>query len=151
MPNLPIIKYPAKILRQKAKKIKDPSDPEIQKLIKDMVETLRKAQGLGLAAPQVGKSVRLCVVKTNREENASLHILINPKIVSRSRKKNIMDESCLSVPNKYFPIERYEKIKVRYLNKEGKSGKIKAEGLFARVLQHEIDHLNGILIIDRKK
>jgi len=145
MPILPIIKYPAKILRQKAKKIKDPLAPEIQKLIKDMVETLRKAQGLGLAAPQVGKSIRLCVV----EFEGKLYILANPKIINFSKNKSLLEEGCLSLPGKFLPIARPEKVKVMHLDEKGKRSKIKAEGILARVIQHEIDHLNGILIIDK--
>ena len=144
---LPITKYPSKILRQKAKKIKDPLAPEIQKLIQDMVETLRKAQGLGLAAPQAGKSVRLCVV----EFEGKLYVLINPKIINFSKSKIIMEEGCLSFPKKFLPVERPEKAKVMYLDKTGKRSKIKADGILARIIQHEIDHLNGILIIDKVK
>lgn len=147
MPILPIIKYPSKILRQKAEKIKDVSAPEIQKLVKDMVETLHGAKGLGLAAPQIGSSVRLCVI----DDKGSMHILINPQIKSKSRKKSILEEGCLSFPGKFFAISRAEKVKVRYLDETGKKRKIKAEGLLARALQHEIDHLDGILFIDRLK
>ncbi len=145
MPILPIIKYPAKILRRKAKKIKDPLAPEIQKLIQDMTETLRQAQGLGLAAPQMGKSIRLCVV----EFEGKLYVLINPKIINFSKSKIIMEEGCLSFPKKYFLIERPEKVKVMHLDEKGKRSKIKADGILSRIIQHEIDHLNGILIIDR--
>lgn len=144
---LRIIKYPAKILREKAKKIKDPLDPEIQKLITQMIETLREAKGLGLAAPQIGKSLRLCAV--DHENN--LYVLINPKIVSYSRNKVMMEEGCLSFPGKFFQIERPEKVKVRYLDEKGKSAKIKADGILARALQHEIDHLEGILVIDKTR
>lgn len=147
MPILPIIKYPSRILRQKAKKIKDPLAPEVQKLIQDMIETLRKAQGLGLAAPQVGKSVRLCVVEF---ENKS-HVLINPKIINFSKNKVIMEEGCLSFPKKFFSVTRPEKVKVIYLDKKGKRSKIKADGILARIIQHEIDHLNGVLVIDKIK
>lgn len=142
-----IIKYPAKILREKTKKVKDPLDPEIQKLITQMIETLREAKGLGLAAPQIGKSLRLCAV--DYENN--LYILINPKIVSYSRNRVMMEEGCLSFPGKFFQIERPEKVKVRYLDEKGKSGKIKADGILARALQHEIDHLEGILVIDKTR
>ncbi len=147
MPILPIIKYPAKILRQKAKKIKDPSDPEIQKLIQNMTETLRKAQGLGLAAPQVGKLLRLCIVEFENK----LHILINPKIINFSKSKIIIEEGCLSFPKKFFPVERPEKMKVMYLDEKGKRSKIKTDGILSRIIQHEIDHLNGVLIIDKIK
>lgn len=144
---LKIIKYPAKILREKTKKVKDPLDPEIQKLITQMIETLREAKGLGLAAPQIGKSLRLCTV--DYENN--LYVLINPKIVSYSRNRVMMEEGCLSFPGKFFQIERPEKVKVRYLDEKGKSAKIKADGILARALQHEIDHLEGILVIDKTR
>lgn len=145
MPILPIIKYPSKILRQKTEKVKDALNPEIQKLAKNMAETLRNAKGLGLAAPQVGSTMRLCVV----EDEGKIYILINPQIKSKSRKKVVLEEGCLSFPGKFYPIARSEKVKVRYLDEEGKKRKIKAEGLLARALQHEIDHLDGLLIIDR--
>lgn len=145
MPILPIIKYPSKILRQKTEKVKDALNPEIQKLAKNMAETLRNAKGLGLAAPQVGSTMRLCVV----EDEGKIYILINPQIKSKSRKKVVLEEGCLSFPGKFYPIAQSEKVKVRYLDEEGKKRKIKAEGLLARALQHEIDHLDGLLIIDK--
>lgn len=149
---LPIIKHPAKILRKKARKVKDPLDPEIQKLITNIIGTLEGARGLGLAAPQVGKSLRLCVIKEPENQGESrLYVLINPSIKSKSRKKIIMEEGCLSFPGKFFLISRPEKIKVRYLDEKGKKCKIKAEGILSRAFQHEIDHLDGVLIIDKIK
>ncbi|MDO8529449.1 MAG: peptide deformylase [bacterium] len=142
-----IITYPNKILEKKAKKIKDPLDAEIQKLIKKMIETLQTAEGAGLAAPQVGKSIRLCIVRY--EENT--YILINPQITSYSRATITREEGCLSFPGKFIPIKRAEKIKARYTDEKGNKIKTKAEGLFARIIQHEIDHLNGILFIKRAK
>lgn len=147
MTKLKIIKYPAKILRQKAKKITNPLNPEIQKLIKNMIETLHGARGLGLAAPQVGKSLRLCIV----ENEGSLYIMVNPKITAKSKKRTILEEGCLSFPKKFLRIERPEEVKVRFLDEKGKQVKIKARSLFARAIQHEVDHLDGKLFIDYKK
>jgi peptide deformylase len=93
----------------------------------------------------VGSSLRLCVI----EEGGSEYVLINPTITAKSKTKIISEEGCLSFPGKFFQIKRNEKVQVRYLDKNGKNGKIKAAGLLARALQHEIDHLEGILIIDR--
>ncbi len=154
MPVLTILKYPHKILRQRAKKVKDPLDPKIQQLIKGMLKTLRSANGLGLAAPQVGHSLRLCVIddksnSTNQENN--FYVLINPVITTYSKTQIIFQEGCLSFPDKFFSIRRPEKIKVRFLDKNGKNCKMKADGILARTIQHEIDHLNGILIIDKQK
>jgi peptide deformylase len=147
MPILPIIKHPHPILRKKTEKIKNPLAEDVQKLIKDMTQTLRGVKGLGLAAPQVGSSMRLCIVA----DEGKIFALINPAVKSRLRKKLIMEEGCLSLPGKFFPVARSEKIKVRYLNEAGKKAKMKAEGFLARALQHEIDHLDGILIIDHIK
>lgn len=145
MAKLPIIAYPDPILEAKAKKIKDPKSSEINELILDMAETLDD-KGVGLAAPQVGKSLRLCIIKF---ENKT-YILINPKISSKSWKKEIKEEGCLSFPGLYLPVKRNQKITVKAQNRSGKKITLKAEGFFARVLQHEIDHLDGILFIERE-
>jgi peptide deformylase len=147
MAKLPIIEYPNPILLKKSAKIKDPKDKKIQKMIADMLETMKIANGLGLAAPQIGKSLRLCVI----EDQGETYILINPKITSLSRKKIAMEEGCLSFPGDFFSISRPEKVQIRYLDKEGAKVKLKADGLLARALQHEIDHLDGILFITRVK
>ncbi|TSD01294.1 MAG: peptide deformylase [Parcubacteria group bacterium Athens0714_25] len=141
-----ILHEPNPILRQKAKKIKDPLSEEIQKLIPQMIKTLKEAKGLGLAAPQIGKSVRLCII----EDGEKTHILINPQIKSASKEISISEEGCLSIPGKWLPIKRNEEVKVRYLNEKGEKCKLKTRGLLARAFQHEIDHLDGILIIDKK-
>lgn len=148
MPILPIIKYPNAILRLKAKNIKNPLDPKIQELVLAIKETLnRKNNGLGLAAPQVGESVKLFVVINE----GRFFIFIDPQIKSFSKETSVMEEGCLSFPGKFIAISRPENIKVRYLDETGKKCKIKADGLFARAIQHEMDHLNGILIIDKIK
>ncbi|NTU66642.1 MAG: peptide deformylase [Candidatus Moranbacteria bacterium] len=144
--DLPIITYPDPILRKKNKKIKDPTDPKIKKLIFDMLDTLEANNGLGLAAPQVGENLRLCVIKMERKT----FILINPKIVSKSLRKEVMEEGCLSFPGEFIPIKRSKKVKVHAETKEGDKIEIEAEGMLARALQHEIDHLDGTLFIDRK-
>lgn len=147
MTTLTIIKYPTPILRKKTIKVKDPLAPEIQTLITLMVETMRANNGMGLAAPQIGKSLRLCVI----EEGGILYVLINPQIKSRSRNKIIMDEGCLSFPGKFIPIARAEKVKIRYIDEKGAEKKLKAAGLLARAIQHELDHLDGVLFIDKTK
>ena len=144
---LPIITYPNPILEKKTEKITDPKTPEIKELILDMLETMEHAQNaVGLAAPQVGKSVSLCIIKTD----GKTHILINPKIKSRSWKKEICEEGCLSFPGQYIPVKRSAKVKVEALNRNGEKIILKGEGLLARAFQHEIDHLNGILYITKE-
>ena len=140
-----IITYPNPILDTKAKKIKNPLDLDIQKLIKEMHKTMKKNNGIGLAAPQVGVSLRLCII----EHLEKFYILINPKITAHSRNKVVAEEGCLSFPEKFLPIKRFEEVKVRYLNEKGKPSKIKATGLLSRALQHELDHLDGIVFINR--
>lgn len=144
---LEIKKYPAPVLRKKTVKIKDPLAADVQELVLNMLETMRASKGVGLAAPQVGSDFRLCVIET--EEGT--FVLINPKITSRSRKKIVSEEGCLSFPGEFFPISRCDEVQARYLDEHGKPGKIKARGLLAKALQHEIDHLDGILIIDHIK
>ncbi|MFC1638284.1 peptide deformylase [Patescibacteria group bacterium] len=142
-----ILKYPNEILKKEAKKVKDPQSEETQNLIKEMVQTMRSNNGLGLAAPQVGVSLKLCVI----EEGGILYTLINPKITKTSKETSSAEEGCLSFPGKFIQIERSEKVTVLYLNEKGERCKIKTSGLLARALQHEIDHLNGILFINRAK
>jgi len=144
---LKIIKYPNDFLRKKTRevKVKELKDPKIQRFILDMAKTMEVEKGVGLAAPQVGSDLRICTIQADDEA----YVLVNPKIKSSSRKKDIFEEGCLSFPGKFFPIERPIKVKVQARDREGKKVKIKADGLFARVLQHEIDHLDGILVIDR--
>ena len=144
---LKIIKYPSEFLRRKTREVKaeELKNPKVQRLILDMTRAMEAEEGVGLAAPQVGSDLRICVLNVNEE----ILVLINPKIKSRSRKKDFFEEGCLSFPGKFFFVERPAKVKVQARNIEGAKIKIKADGLLARILQHEIDHLNGILVIDR--
>ncbi len=143
---LPIVTYPADVLRQKSKLIEVPFKNEIKELIFDMLETMDdNGNALGLAAPQIGKSLQLCIVKFE----GKTHILINPRIKNKSWKKELGEEGCLSFPGKFLTIKRPTKVTVTALDKDGAPLTIKAEGLLARAFQHEIDHLNGVLFIDR--
>ena len=140
-----IITYPNPILRQNCQPVSNPTDPAFQQLILDMIKTLRASQGIGLAAPQVGRNLQLCVVEVENE----LFVLINPVIKKLSGDILIAEEGCLSFPGKFIPVKRYEKIKIKALDMNGKKQVIRARGLLARVFQHEIDHLNGVLFIDQ--
>jgi len=140
-----ILTYPNPILEQKAKKIKNPTNSEIKKLIKEMIETMRANNGLGLAAPQIGKSIRLCLIEANKE----LLVLMNPKITTQSKECITAEEGCLSFPGKFIPVKRAEVVQVRYLDAKGNKNKLKARGLLARAVQHEVDHLNGIVFINK--
>ncbi len=142
---LNIVRYPSHILREKSRTIASPTDPSVKKVIFEMIETLRSHEGLGLAAPQVGQNIRLCVIEVEHE----LFVLINPEIKKLSGKTVYMEEGCLSLPGKYIPVPRWEKIKVSATDLNGKKQVIRARGLLARVIQHEVDHLEGILFIDR--
>jgi len=131
------------VLRKKAKKIKE-IDPSILRLVEDMIDTMKAASGVGLAAPQIGKSLRIAVIQIPDEE---VIVLINPEIVKRGGERCIT-EACLSVPGYYGEITRSVWVKVKALDKEGKEIRLKGEGLLAQALEHEIDHLNGILYLD---
>lgn len=155
---LDIVTLPAPILRQKAKPVKR-FDKNLQNLIDDMLDTMRDAPGVGLAAPQIGQSIRLLVVEYTKEvdeedENApkpkpKRYVLINPEIVERSEEMVEGIEGCLSIPGLVGNVERHESITVKALNRFGKPQKVKESGWMARIIQHEIDHLDGILYTDR--
>jgi peptide deformylase len=145
---LEIKKYPDKILKEKTAFI-DSFDSDLQCLIHNMIETMHASRGIGLSANQVGISKRLCVIDTSiREEKMPLIVLINPVIIEKEGKEEA-EEGCLSIPGYLSTIKRSARVIVKALDREGKPLKIEAIGLLARVFQHEIDHLDGILIIDR--
>lgn len=123
-------------------------DPKLQKLVRDMRETMVHADGIGIAAPQVGSDLRLAIVAAPNEAEC---VIVNPKILRRSWRRWGMDEGCLSVPGKFGPVRRSWKIRVRYTDLEGAVHEEDVEGMLARVFQHEIDHLEGVLFIDKAK
>jgi peptide deformylase len=144
---LDICVYPDPVLREKARPI-DTVDGAVRKLMDDMVETMYNAPGIGLAANQVGRPVRLIVVDLQREDDPhGLIRLVNPEIVE-AHGEIVWEEGCLSVPEFFAEVHRSENVVVRGLNADGKPMEIHAEGLLAVALQHEIDHLNGRLFID---
>lgn len=140
---LKIKKYPDPILRQKCELVKKVTE-EIKKLIDDMLETMHKNNGIGLAAPQVGIKKRIIVIDVGDGPLA----LVNPKIIKREGK-DILEEGCLSLPGIFVQVKRASKITIEGLDRDGKKVSIEATYLAARALQHETDHLNGILIIDK--
>jgi peptide deformylase len=146
-----IITVPHPTLRKKARKITD-FGPRLQTLIDDMAETMRVAPGVGLAAPQVNVPQRMVLIEFGDEEDETvppkLYVIINPEISRHSQETVIATEGCLSVPNLVGDVERYESITVKGLNRRGKPMKIKAKGWLARIIQHEIDHLDGIIFTD---
>ena len=140
----PILVVGNQVLRQKARRVSQVDRP-IQKLIEDMIETMQKAPGVGLAAPQVGVPLRLAVI----EVDDKITVIVNPEIIKTSGDVEL-DEGCLSVPGFWGRVNRYERVSVKALDRNGKELRIRdAEGLFAQALQHEIDHLDGHLYIDR--
>ncbi|MCJ7702663.1 MAG: peptide deformylase [Anaerolineales bacterium] len=146
-----IITVPHPTLSQKARKISD-FGPKTQTLIDDMVETLRAVPGVGLAAPQVDALIRLVVIEFGDEEDENippkLYTIINPEISRHSRETVMGTEGCLSIPDLIGDVERFESITVKGLNRHGQPIKIKAKDWLARILQHEIDHLTGVLFTD---
>jgi peptide deformylase len=148
MSKLTILRYPEKVLKQKAVPVRD-IDGSLQKLIDDMIETMYAAPGVGLAANQVGVSKQLTVIDVSaRDEKCPLIVLVNPEIVHLEGEIE-SEEGCLSIPDYTTVLKRALKVCVKGLDREGKPVEIEAEGLLARALQHEIDHLNGILFVDR--
>lgn len=138
-----VVKYPDPALRERAKNVSK-ADPSVKKLVEDMAATMRETSGLGLAANQVGVLQRVFVY----DDGAGLGVLINPKIVS-AMGEQLGIEGCLSVPGLQGEVRRAEEVVVKGTDLNGKTVKIKAQGLLARVFQHEMDHLDGTLFIDR--
>ncbi len=145
------------VLRRKAKKVAKVT-PELRKLIDDMIDTMRDAPGVGLAAPQVGVSERVIVVEYAEDDDEAegapppkkkLYALINPEIIWASEEMVDGTEGCLSIPGWLGDVSRHDAIAVKALNRSGQKVKINAEGWLARIFQHEIDHLDGVLYIDR--
>ena len=145
---LPILHHPDPRLRQKAKPVEH-FDAALQRLLDDMFETMYAAPGVGLAATQVGIAQRIAVMDCCREENKREPIvMINPKIIDKADAEDV-DEGCLSVPGVSDNIKRYKRVKARAQDRKGQWFEIEAEGLLAQCIQHEIDHLDGKLYIDR--
>lgn len=153
MAKLPIVTYNDPVLRKKGEKIAENSD-EIQTLIDDMFETMYNAKGVGLAAPQIGKSLRLFVMdadsilKDEGDTPFGPEVFINPEIIDKGEDTVEHEEGCLSIPEVRETVVRPDKISVKYLDKDFNEKIIKADGWLSRVIQHETDHLNGILFID---
>jgi peptide deformylase len=147
-----IVTIPEPVLRKKARKVTD-FGLELQSLIDDMVETMREAPGVGLAAPQVASPLRVIVVEFGDEENEEippkLYTMVNPEIVRLSDEIVVGTEGCLSIPGFIGDVERPDQIIVKGQNRRGQPMRVKASGWLARIFQHEIDHLNGVLFTDR--
>lgn len=155
-----IIKAPNPILTKPSKDV-EKVDAKITKLIEDMYETLGGQEAVGLAAPQIGQSIRLAVIgfeptKEQLKKNPDLErvprmVFINPRLTYKSKDKNVEKEGCLSVSAESIAVPRCSKIHVEFLDEKGKKTKTKARGYLARIIQHEVDHLEGKLITDYKK
>ena len=147
-----IVTVPEPVLRRKAHKVTD-FGADLQELIDDMVETMRAAPGVGLAAPQVNVSQRVIVVEFGDEEDeevpAKLYTIVNPEIVRPSQETEKGTEGCLSIPGFLGEVERITSLTVKGQNRHGQPVRIKAKGWLARIFQHEIDHLDGVLFTDR--
>ncbi len=147
-----ITTLPQAILRRKAHKVSD-FGSGFQALVDDMVETVRQAPGVGLAAPQVDESIRLIVVEYGDDEDEEippkLYVIANPEITRTSQETLVGTEGCLSIPGVQGDVERFVAVTVKGLNRQGRPMTVKAKGWLARIFQHEIDHLDGILFVDR--
>jgi peptide deformylase len=157
-----IVSVPEPVLRKKAKPVTK-FDTKLQTLIDDMIETMRDAPGVGLAAPQINESLQLAVIEYAEDDDEDeevtegeepkpkpkkLFVIINPEIIKKSEEKVMGVEGCLSVPGLIGEVERHEALQVKALNRHGKPVKLKVDGWLARIFQHEIDHLNGVVFTD---
>ncbi len=143
-----IVIEPDPILREKSETL-EKVDDELRALLDDMLETMYAAPGIGLAAVQIGVLKRLIVIDISKDkEKKSPLFLINPKIISRSKKTSIHEEGCLSLPGHFAEIERPEECEIKFIDYHGKEKELRANGLLSTCIQHEVDHLNGILFID---
>lgn len=157
MSELKIVSLPAEVLRQRTRPVTD-FGPDTQKLIDDMIETMRVAEGVGLAAPQVGRPLQLAVIETPPDEDedgneiegtSELFVIANPEIYWTSRKLVNGVEGCLSIPGYLGEVERYDSIRIRAQDRYGRKLRMRLYDWTARIFQHEVDHINGVLYIDK--
>ena len=144
---LNILKHPNPLLREKSREIERDEifDPEFKGFIKDMTETMLKEDGVGLAGPQIGELKRIIIAVID----GTPQVYINPKITKKSWRKNTMEEGCLSIPGVYAKVKRPASIDMEYLDLSGEKRKLKACKMNSRIFQHEMDHLDGVLFIDK--
>lgn len=144
----PLVLLPDPLLRQVSKPVES-FDADLRKFSADMLDTMYDAPGIGLAAIQVGTPRQMLVIDLAKEDEPKApQVFINPRVLWSSEERNIYEEGCLSIPDYYAEVERPKQVRVSYLDIEGKSHEVEADGLLATCLQHEIDHLNGVLFID---
>ena len=144
---LDIIEAPDRRLTTKSAPV-ERIDADLLRLLDHMLETMYAAPGIGLAAPQVGVLRRAFVADLGNEGERAPMYVINPEIVARSETTNVAEEGCLSLPKQFGEVARFDQVRMRYLDREGAIKEIEADGLLARCLQHEIDHLDGVLFVD---
>lgn len=146
---LPIVTHPDENLRKISKEIDSATfkNNAFKALVLDMIKTMREKDGVGLAAPQIGENIRLVVIFGDPEEL----VMINPKIIKRSWAKSTAEEGCLSLPDIFGDVSRFKRITCQYTDISGNQKIIQASNMLARVIQHELDHLDGILFIDKAK
>ena len=143
-----ILQLPNPILRQKSEEIEDVND-NIRSVLDDMLETMYHAKGVGLAAPQVGLLKRMVVIDiAGKDEKPQPFKMINPRIVWHSEETETCSEGCLSIPNQFAPVERFTSVRVEYLDETGNAKELNAQGFLAVAVQHELDHLDGVVFID---
>lgn len=147
MKTLPLVTVPAENLRQPSKKVDNILDDTFKTLVPQMIETMFKEDGVGLAAPQIGINIRLAIVSAKKGPL----VCFNPVIKKRSWAKPLLHEGCLSVPGYFGNVKRHRKIMVEFFNEKNEKITLEAHGLLAQIFQHEIDHLDGILYVDRAK
>ena len=144
----PLVILPDSRLRLVSEPVGDVT-PEIRSLVSDMLETMYDAPGVGLAAIQIGVPKRVVTIDTSKDENARQpQVFLDPEVVWSSEENRVYDEGCLSIPEYYGEVERPDRVRVRFRDLDGKEQEIEADGLLATCIQHEIDHLNGVLFID---
>lgn len=147
-PTLPILQPPHPALRAKTRRVTEAERAEVRALLPGMFATMYAAPGIGLAAPQVGVPLRLAIVDLQRDEAPAPMVLVNPEVVRVSEDWAVREEGCLSLPGHYADVSRPARVAVRYEDEHGVKHEVEAEGLLAACLQHEIDHLDGVLFVD---
>ena len=149
MSMLPVMEHPDTVLRQKCETVSEIT-PEILKLLDDMLETMYDEEGIGLAAPQINVTKRIFVMDVEQKEGKPGNPLkiINPEIITKSENLTVLDEGCLSLPGMRVDVARPDEVTLRYMDEKGDTQELHATDLMAKCIQHEIDHLNGILIFD---